>query len=407
VITRRRARCHHFARIAASAAVAVALATTAGAVLAAPGTPLNEISGTAEADLIIGTPGADHITGGAGDDQIDGREGDDQIDGGPGTDSIVSGGGNDLIEARDGEFDTILCSGEGDIVIGADPMDRIRACHGQEVVIGPGELQQRTIAPPRSADPLHLVYDFAPIAQVLFDGQPGLPGLGSVRTSARQFPLGEPFPLDRWIGKVGHNDLKSLSAAKMARLLEDRMSHYRFGPTLPAGLVAIDEVGVDAQDDGFGPRLLEAMRILSRKRHAATGEPLSRRVLMYAAPKFVANVGEPNDREVWDSTIQAARLAGGVYLQMYHADAGRVTSVATAAEWKVYLPHWSQELGASRSRLRVIFTGGVGPGQDVQWRWARATDAGRKALTSGASAYRLGSNAEALAWLRNWNRYAR
>jgi hypothetical protein len=129
-------------------------------------------------------------------------------------------------------------------------------------------------------------------------------------------------------------------------------------------------------------------------------------VLLYVAPKFVANVGEPNDRELWDSAMAAARMSGGIYLQMFHAEAGRVTGVATEAEWRDYLPRWRDEMGHDAIRLRVLFTGG-GPGQDTQWRWARQTAAGRAALQAGAGAYRLGTRAEARAWLVNWNRYGR
>ncbi len=176
---------------------------------------------------------------------------------------------------------------------------------------------------------------------------------------------------------MSHSDLKGLAAPAMARLIASRIGQYRIGPALPADLVAIDEVGADAQDTGFGPRLHAAMKILARRTHAPTGEPLSRRVLMYAAPKFVANVGEPHDRDLWDAAIAVARLSGGVYLQMYHADAGRVTSVASSTEWRHYLPSWQRELASSGSSLRVLITGG-GPGQDTQWRWARATPAGAR-----------------------------
>ena len=260
--------------------------------------------------------------------------------------------------------------------------------------------------PPRTDRPLPLVYDLAEISHALSEGFPGVPGLSTAPAAVRQYPLGDPFPVSRWVGKVNHREIARLSAPAMARLLEQRMRRYRFGPELQAGLVAIDEIGVEAQDDGFGPRLEAAMRMLARRRHAATGEPLSRRVLMYAAPKFVANVGEPNDRELWDSTLAAARLSGGVYLQMFHAEAGRVTGVATEAEWRAYLPRWRDEMGRSANRLRVLLTGGR-PGQDAQWRWARATAAGRAALRAGVGAYRLGTRAEARAWLVNWNAHGR
>ena len=66
----------------------------------------------------------------------------------------------------------------------------------------------------------------------------------------------------------------------MAALLAARIQRYRIGPRLPADFVAIDEVGIDAEDDGIGPRLHAAMKILARRTHAPTGQPLSRRVLL-------------------------------------------------------------------------------------------------------------------------------
>lgn len=386
---------------ALAAGVAAALGAGAAVVMG----QANVITGTTEDDVLRGTPGADRILGLEGRDVIDGGEGNDYIEGGPGRDSLVPGGGSDVIEARDGEPDTVRCVGQVDVVVGADAIDFVR-CPGAQVVVGPGELRAVVVKPPRSAAPLHIVYDFAPVAAALHAGAPGLPGLGSVRTAARQYPLGDPFPSDRWLSKVSHTELKGKSAAAMADFLQSRLNRYRFGPALNAELVAIDEVGADFQDDAAGPRLLAAMRILAGRTHAATGEPLSRRVLFYVAPKMVANVGEPNDRELWDSAIAAARLSGGVYLQMYHAASGRVTGPMTQAEWKAYMPRWSSELGSARGRLRVLFSG-VGASQDVQWGWARQTPAGRAALRSGAGAYRLGSASEARAWLRNWNRHSR
>lgn len=244
-------------------------------------------------------------------------------------------------------------------------------------------------------------------AHVLHHGAAGVPGLADDPNSARQYPLGEPFPEDRWLGKVGHRELQGLSAEGMARLLTRRMTHSTLGPALGARIVAIDEVGVEAQDDGCGPRLLQAMTILAGRRDPVTGDPLSRRWVMYIAPKMVANVGEPHDRDLWDSALAAARLSGGAYLQVYHASGGRVTGVATASEWKAYLPHWRAEMRSRPEVLRVIFTRQPGVSQDTQWAWARQTTADTRALRNGVAEYRLGSSAEAVAFLRNWNRFAR
>ncbi|MFN8109428.1 MAG: hypothetical protein U0Y82_06230 [Thermoleophilia bacterium] len=183
-------------------------------------------------------------------------------------------------------------------------------------VLSPG---MAAAAPPSTDAPLHVVYDMAPIARTLYHGASGVPGLGSVSNSARQYPLGDPFPYDRWLGKVSHAELAPLSAGAMVRLLEMRMKRSTLGPSLGAHIVAIDEVGREAQDDGFGPRLLAAMRIMAGQTDPASGQPMSRRVIMYIAPKMVANVGYHHQRGLWDSALAAAHLSGGAYLQMYHA----------------------------------------------------------------------------------------
>ena len=185
-------------------------------------------------------------------------------------------------------------------------------------VLSPG---MAAAAPPSTDAPLHVVYDMAPIARTLYHGASGVPGLGSVSNSARQYPLGDPFPYDRWLGKVSHAELAPLSAGAMVRLLEMRMKRSTLGPSLGAHIVAIDEVGREAQDDGFGPRLLAAMRIMAGQTDPASGQPMSRRVIMYIAPKMVANVGYHHQRGLWDSALAAAHLSGGAYLQMYHASA--------------------------------------------------------------------------------------
>lgn len=270
----------------------------------------------------------------------------------------------------------------------------------------PGPAPAEPAVPLRSQGPLTIVYDFAAIAQHLHAGTPRLRGLGGAPRTVRQFPLGEPFGPERWLGKVNRAELAGRSAARIAALLEAGMSRHRLGD-IASGFVALDEVGADFEDPASGPELLSAMRILAQRRHPATGEPLNRRVLMYAAPKMVSNVGSGNDRGQWDAALAAARLSGGVYLQMYHAESGVVTGPFTSQEWREYLPVWKREMGSDFSRLRVILSNGRGVPQDEQWRRARQSAAGRAVLRHGVGAYNLRTRAEATAWLRNWNRHSR
>ena len=127
------------------AAMLAASALALGA--SAAGATENLIEGGADADILIGTPGPDLIFGREGDDTIDGGEGDDTIDPGPGEDSVTAGAGNDVVEARDGERDTIACLPDAEVVIGADPIDRLRTCNDRDVTVGPGTLRRRTTGP--------------------------------------------------------------------------------------------------------------------------------------------------------------------------------------------------------------------------------------------------------------------
>jgi len=265
----------------------------------------------------------------------------------------------------------------------------------------PGAVQA---APVPTDQRINVIYDLAPIARALHAGFPGVPGLASDTGSHRQHPLGEPFGQSRWIGKVNHRELAGRSPESIANLLVTRMSTSSIGGAGPrSGLVGVDEIGFQLQDGGTGPAFAAAMRILSRRTYAGTGEPMSRRVLLYAAPKFVANVGARRNRGNWDSAMAAARLSGGVFLQMFHASGGRVTAPASRQEWRAYPPVWRAEMGAEAGRLRFLFSG-VGS-QDSQWANAASTPAGRAILASGAGEYRLGTTENARAWLRNWNRW--
>lgn len=257
-----------------------------------------------------------------------------------------------------------------------------------------------------AAGPLSVVYDLNPIVEHLHEGTDEVPGMRAVERTARQYPAGFYFPRERWLGKVHRSQLAGRSGDEMARILRTAMDEHRNGRENHSRFVAIDEIGLRFEDRYNGPALLRAMRILSRSRDPETGDPLNRRVLMYAAPKMVANVGSGNNRGQWDAGLAAARLSGGVYMQMYHADQGGVTGPFSAREWRTYLPVWRREMGGEFRRLRAILSNGQGVDQDTQWRWARRTPAGRAVLRNGVAAYRLETRAEATDWLRNWNRHS-
>lgn len=117
------------------AAMAVAVAVTAGVALAAPHGPsrapaVNKVSGTRKADHLVGTNRVDVIGGHEGNDRINGRGG---------RDTIKGGRGNDTINARDGVQDAIYCGpGAHDVAIVDRSEDGVYDCEKVKVP-GPGQ----------------------------------------------------------------------------------------------------------------------------------------------------------------------------------------------------------------------------------------------------------------------------
>jgi len=62
----------------------------------------DEVDGGFEGDLLVGGPGNDNVNGAQGDDQISGGTGDDQIDGGIGDDEIQGNAGDDTLTGGQG-----------------------------------------------------------------------------------------------------------------------------------------------------------------------------------------------------------------------------------------------------------------------------------------------------------------
>ncbi|HEY1277065.1 MAG TPA: calcium-binding protein [Thermoleophilaceae bacterium] len=95
---------------------------------------IEDVVGSARADVLIGSASANELTGGDGDDSLaggagaDGLHGDrgeDALDGGPGIDSIAGDAGADFLRSRDGSADLAACGGGEDTVVG-DPADDAR-----------------------------------------------------------------------------------------------------------------------------------------------------------------------------------------------------------------------------------------------------------------------------------------
>ncbi|MGD9694357.1 MAG: calcium-binding protein [Thermoleophilia bacterium] len=90
-------------------------------------TDVENVVGTAQADLLVGSARGNALTGGAGDDRLIGGNGGDELSGGAGRDDI---------QARDGEPDAVSCGPDADTV-DADPVDTLSECEAPAPA-GPG-----------------------------------------------------------------------------------------------------------------------------------------------------------------------------------------------------------------------------------------------------------------------------
>src|SRR6478736_3796768 len=99
-------------------ALALTIASAAGARVA---------TGTPRADRLVGTVRADTIRGLAGADTLVGLGGPDFLEGGPGRDALDAGAGNDRVAVSyDGAADRVRC-GSGSDVVAADAVDSVAA----------------------------------------------------------------------------------------------------------------------------------------------------------------------------------------------------------------------------------------------------------------------------------------
>jgi RTX calcium-binding nonapeptide repeat (4 copies) len=99
-------------------ALALTIASAAGARVA---------TGTPRADRLVGTVRADTIRGLAGADTLVGLGGPDFLEGGPGRDALDAGAGNDRVAVSyDGAADRVRC-GSGSDVVAADAADSVAA----------------------------------------------------------------------------------------------------------------------------------------------------------------------------------------------------------------------------------------------------------------------------------------
>lgn len=107
-------------------------------------TESNQVTGTAEDDLLRGTTAADAVDGAEGDDllfgygnadTLDGGDGSDFIDGGNGGDLLRGDAGDDLIVGGNGD-DSISGGSDDDLLAGGAGDDTITGGNGDDALIG-------------------------------------------------------------------------------------------------------------------------------------------------------------------------------------------------------------------------------------------------------------------------------
>ena len=104
----------------------------------------DHLRGNAGDDVLSGGAGTDLLEGGVDDDQLWGDEGNDTLDGGDGDDVLVGGDGNDIQDGGDGddrlwgdEGDDVVDGGEGDDRLwGGDGYDTLDGGDGDDALVG-------------------------------------------------------------------------------------------------------------------------------------------------------------------------------------------------------------------------------------------------------------------------------
>lgn len=239
-------------------------------------------------------------------------------------------------------------------------------------------------AGPSAADP-PLLYLPERAAVVVHDGVGG--------GTLRQAPI-QPnprWPAARTVGKVAGRALAGAGTRRIAALLRAGWRQPGVG-----GLVAVDEITPAQWSPASARALAGALARLG-------GD--ARRVIFYASPALVAQVGRVDPRR-----RLPARLAGLVnalsrgratYLLTYRGD----LSALAPSEMATLPTRWVARWPAGRGELRAMLGPDGGQGQAELWSRVRATPAGRALLANSPGAYGLRDPAQARAWLDQYRAF--
>lgn len=216
-------------------------------------------------------------------------------------------------------------------------------------------------------------------------------GLGG--GTLRQAPV---VPNPRWtaartVGKVTGRDLAGAGAARIAAILRAGWRQDGVG-----GLVAVDEITPAQWTPGAAASLAAALDMLG---------PDASRVMFYAAPSFVEQVGRVDPRQPLPATlaalVDAVSRGRATYLLTYRGD----MTPFPAREMATHPTRWAARWPAGRGELRVMLGPDGGLGQAELWARLRATPAGRDLLAHGPAAYGLPNAAAGRAWLEQYRAF--
>ena len=216
-------------------------------------------------------------------------------------------------------------------------------------------------------------------------------GLGG--GTLRQAPI---VPNARWnpartVGKVTGRELAGASAERIASILRAGWRQNAVG-----GLVAVDEITPRQWSPGAAAALAAAMDRLG-------GD--ASRVIFYAAPSFVGQIGRADPRRGLPPNLAALMDAvsrgRATYVLTYRGDMSPLPPQEMATD----ITRWAARWPVGRGELRVMLGADGGLGQGELWARVRSTPAGRELLARGPAAYGLADGAAARAWLDQYRAF--
>lgn len=209
----------------------------------------------------------------------------------------------------------------------------------------------------------------------------------------RQAPLTPDarWPSARVVGKVRGRDLAGQAPGRIAALLRAGWHQPNVG-----GLVAVDEITPKQWSAAAAANLAQALDQLG-------GD--AGRVIFYAAPSFVEQVGRADPRAALPAPlgqlVDAVSRGRATYLLTYRGD----MSPFPAREMATHPTRWAARWPAGRGELRVMLGPDGGAGQPEIWSRLRATVAGRTLLANGPAAYGLTTTAAARQWVAQYRAF--